>query len=145
MTTHDEKQEIVKMFHAYCRRTLRNARADLLREKARTARKERLFSDMQKSELNRLAMPEDAALSEIVFDVHGNQIGVADDDIAAALFALEADDRDIILLYYYAEWTDQKIADYMGLPRSTVQFHRHRALHMMKEALVGEEDGRDYL
>ena len=47
MISKEEKTALVKMFCAYCRRTLRNAKTDLMREEARRSRKETLFSEKQ--------------------------------------------------------------------------------------------------
>mgnify|MGYP001632314808 CR=1 FL=1 len=57
MISEEEKLAAVKMFCAYCRRTLRNARTDIIRKQAREARWETVFSDMHESELNRLPHP----------------------------------------------------------------------------------------
>lgn len=46
MISEEEKLAAVKMFCAYCRRTLRNARTDIIRKQAREARWETVFSDM---------------------------------------------------------------------------------------------------
>lgn len=51
MISEEEKLAVVKMFCAYCRRTLRNARTDIIRKQAREARWETVFSDMHESEL----------------------------------------------------------------------------------------------
>lgn len=50
MISEEEKLAVVKMFCAYCRRTLRNARTDIIRKQAREARWETVFSDMHESD-----------------------------------------------------------------------------------------------
>ena len=65
MISEEEKLAVVKMFCAYCRRTLRNARTDIIRKQAREARWETVFSDMHESELNRLASPDDLISEEV--------------------------------------------------------------------------------
>lgn len=69
MISEEEKLAVVKMFCAYCRRTLRNARTDIIRKQAREARWETVFSDMHESELNRLASPDALISEEVVFEV----------------------------------------------------------------------------
>lgn len=65
MISEEEKMAAVKMFCAYCKRTLRNARTDIIRKQAREARWETVFSDMHESELNRLASPDDLISEEL--------------------------------------------------------------------------------
>lgn len=136
-----EKDATIRMFCAYCRRSLANARTDTYRWKARNAQRERLFSDMRESELNRLVAPCTEPCSESVFDVYGMAIGVNDPEIADAIRQLDESGRAVVLLHYFADWSDRRIGMELGLPRSTVQFRRAAALRLLREAL--EEGGLD--
>ena len=55
MIQDNERDALCRMFCAFCRRTLLNARTDVLRSKSRSARRELPFSQMPESELRRLA------------------------------------------------------------------------------------------
>lgn len=134
MISEEEKLAAVKMFCAYCRRTLRNARTDIIRKQAREARWETVFSDMHESELNRLASPDDLISEEVV---------VMDTVLADAIHGLSKGDQAIVLLYYFAEWTDRRIAEELGCPRSTVQFRRSKALLALRarlEEVMGDDE-----
>ena len=134
MISEEEKLAVVKMFCAYCRRTLRNARTDIIRKQAREARWETVFSDMHESELNRLASPDDLISEEVV---------VMDTVLAGAIHGLSKGDQAIVLLYYFAEWTDRRIAEELGCPRSTVQFRRSKALLALRarlEEVIGDDE-----
>lgn len=134
---------VVKMFCAYCRRTLRNARTDIIRKQAREARWETVFSDMHESELNRLASPDDLISEEVVFEVVGREVVVMDTVLADAIHGLSKGDQAIVLLYYFAEWTDRRIAEELGCPRSTVQFRRSKALLALRarlEEVIGDDE-----
>ena len=139
MISEEEKLAVVKMFCAYCRRTLRNARTDIIRKQAREARWETVFSDMHESELNRLASPDDLISEEVVFEVVGREVVVMDTVLADAIHGLSKCDQAIVLLYYFAEWTDRRIAEELGCPRSTVQFRRSKAL--LYEVMVAAGSG----
>jgi RNA polymerase sigma factor (sigma-70 family) len=134
MISEEEKMAAVKMFCAYCKRTLRNARTDIIRKQAREARWETVFSDMHESELNRLASPDDLISEEVV---------VMDTVLAEAIHGLSKGDQAIVLLYYFAEWTDRRIAEELGCPRSTVQFRRSKALLALRarlEEVIGDDE-----
>lgn len=134
MISEEEKKALVKMFCAYCRRALRNERTDILRREARDRNRETLFSEMSEGELNRLAAPE-LVCEEVVFEVLGREVVVLDAPLADAIRALPQAEQAIVLLYYFAEWTDRRIAGALGCPRSTVQFRRAKALAAMKPHL----------
>ena len=145
MIPEDEKQAVVKMFCAYCRRVLRNARTDIMREEARRSRRETLFSDMRADELDRLAASPDLIDREFAFEAAGREVAVVGDALAEAIGALPECERDVILLYYFADWTDRRIADEYGCPRSTVQFRRAKALRALRDMLGEEAVMDDYL
>ena len=143
MISEEEKLAVVKMFCAYCRKTLRNARTDIIRKQAREARWETVFSDMHESELNRLASPDDLISEEVVFEVVGREVVVMDTVLADAIHGLSKGDQAIVLLYYFAEWTDRRIAEELGCPRSTVQFRRSKALLALRarlEEVIGDDE-----
>lgn len=143
MNQEDERQMVVRMFCAYCIRTLRNARTDILREEARRARRETLFSEMREDEINRLAVP--VAEPESVFAVAGREVVVRGEALAEAIGALPQKGRDVVLLYYFAGWSDMRIAEECGCPRSTVQYRRAKALAQLREHFGEEAVIDDYL
>lgn len=100
------RNEVVGMFLTYCRKTLVNARTDVLRERKRRRNREVLFCDLRRSELESLADWQDVPERETVFDAAGKPIGVTDKDLADALEKLCPEEQAIILLSYFAGWSD---------------------------------------
>ena len=94
------RNEVVGMFLTYCRKTLVNARTDVLRERKRRRNREVLFCDLRRSELESLADWQDVPERETVFDAAGKPIGVTDKDLADALEKLCPEEQAIILLSY---------------------------------------------
>ena len=132
------RNEVVGMFLTYCRKTLVNARTDVLRERKRRRNREVLFCDLRRSELESLAD------WQTVFDAAGKPIGVTDKDLAYALEKLCPEEQAIILLSYFAGWSDRRIGEDMGFPRSTVQNRRARALARLADILTegGDPHGK---
>lgn len=138
------RNEVVGMFLTYCRKTLVNARTDVLRECKRRRNREVLFCDLRRSELESLADWQDVPERETVFDAAGKPIGVTDKDLADALEKLCPEEQAIILLSYFAGWSDRRIGEDMGFPRSTVQNRRARALARLADILTegGDPHGK---
>ena len=130
------RNEVVGMFLTYCRKTIVNARTDVLRERKRRRNREVLFCDLRRSELESLADWQDVPERETVFDAAGKPIGVTDKDLADALEKLCPEEQAIILLSYFAGWSDRRIGEDMGFPRSTVQNRRARALARLADILT---------
>ena len=125
------RNEVVGMFLTYCRKTLVNARTDVLRERKRRRNREVLFCDLRRSELESLADWQDVPERETVFDAAGKPIGVTDKDLADALEKLCPEEQAIILLSYFAGWS--------------VQNRRARALARLADILTegGDPHGKD--
>lgn len=138
----NRRDEVVGMFLTYCRKTLVNARTDVLRERKRRRNREVLFCDLRRCELESLSDWQDVPERETVFDVCGKPIGVTDQDLAEALEMLRPDEQAIVLLSYFAGWSDRRIGEDMGCPRSTVQSRRARALSRLADILT--EGGTTY-
>ena len=80
---------------------------------------------------------------EVVFEVVGREVVVMDTVLADAIHGLSKCDQAIVLLYYFAEWTDRRIAEELGCPRSTVQFRRSKALLALRarlEEVIGDDE-----
>ena len=92
----------VAMFVSYCRRTIVNARTDVLRERARRKGRETLFCEMRPHEIECLACAADCYEDERLFDACGHPIGVTDERLSEALAALPDEERAIVLLSYFA-------------------------------------------
>ena len=84
------RNEVVGMFLTYCRKTLVNARTDVLRERKRRRNREVLFCDLRRSELESLADWQDVPERETVFDAAGKPIGVTDKDLAVRTWGSRA-------------------------------------------------------
>lgn len=132
----------VAMFVSYCRRTIVNARTDVLRERARRKGRETLFCEMRPHEIECLACAADCYEDERLFDACGHPIGVTDERLSEALAALPDEERAIVLLSYFAGGSDRRIGEDLGFPRSTVQCRRARALARLRDSL--REGGDPY-
>lgn len=146
MVTEEEKMDaLVRMFLSYCRKTLVNARTDVMRERRRRRKREILFCEMRPCELESLMQFSELPQREEVFDAFGKPIGVSDERLASAIACLPETEQAIVLLSYFAGWSDRRIGEDMGCPRSTVQSRRMRAIARLGEILkgggaYGEED-----
>jgi RNA polymerase sigma-70 factor (ECF subfamily) len=61
--------------------------------------------------------------------------------VRAAVDALDEDYRLILKLRFYDEMPLKRIADFLGLPLTTVKWRLHRAKHLLREKLEPEKEG----
>ena len=75
------------------------------------------------------------------FHVQGYDVAIESKDLANALTVLPDDKRDIVLLAYFLDMTDQEIADKLDMVRYTVQRRRAKSLKELKKKM--EVDSSD--
>lgn len=130
-------------FEAYCKSAINNAVLKVRQRRAAREKREVLLSDLPENALYDVGA-EDKELERAederrVFHVRGIDIPVSDQRLAQALSYLLSRDREIILLSYFAELTDEEVAQKLKLSRSTVQRRRTSALEKLREMLGHDE------
>ena len=75
------------------------------------------------------------------FHVQGYDVAIENENLANALTVLPDDKRDIVLLAYFLDMTDQEIADKLDMVRRTVQYKRAQSLKELKKEMEVTEDG----
>lgn len=126
-------------FEAYCKAAINNAVLKVRQRRAQREKREVLLSDLPENALYDVGAEdgelERAEAERRVFHVRGIDIPASDQRLAQALSYLLPRDREIILLSYFAELTDEEVAQKLKLSRSTVQRRRTSALEKLREML----------
>lgn len=139
----DMEFRVRKQFAKYSRTVLKNAAKDYVRSLKRHQNNEILFSELTMVEKNKFIKEDDNSIGSEVFRVLDYDIRVKNDLLIEALKYLPDKKRDVVLLYFYMDMTENEIAGYMNLVKSTVCYHRETALRLLKmkmEDLKHEKD-----
>lgn len=139
--TPSQKKTVRHQFDSFCRKVLREEARDYIRELMRRAAHEVPFSELSEEQMERLYVLDEYPSEVIHFDVQGYDVAINNEKLADALTALPDDKRDIVLLAYFLDMSDQEIADKLNIVRSTVQYRRASSLKEMKQRLEVTEDG----
>ena len=68
---------------------------------------------------------------------------ITDEQLQAALLAIPADSRAILVLFYCEEFSYREIADQLSLPIGTVMSRLARAKRFLKQQLVGHTEDEE--
>ena len=139
--TPSQKETVRHQFDSFCRKVLREEARDYARDLARQGEREVSLSGLSEEEMARLYVLDEYPSDQFHFDVLGYDIAVKNERLADALGSLSDDKRDIVLLAYFLDMTDQEIADKLNVVRRTVQYRRASSLKEMKKRLEVVEDG----
>ncbi len=131
------KRQIEKQFHNYCLTVLKHEASDIRNEYARQKEKETFLEDLTVNELLELSVLDELE-KPTVFAVGEDFVFVQNEELAEALKQLTERKRELILLYFFLDKTDQEIAALYRMLRRTVTYQRKSSLKQLKQYL--EED-----
>lgn len=131
------KRQIEKQFHNYCLTVLKHEASDIRNEYARQKEKETFLEDLTVNELLELSVLDELE-KPTVFAVGEDFVFVQNEELAEALKQLTERKRELILLYFFLDKTDQEIAALYRMLRRTVTYQRKNSLKQLKQYL--EED-----
>lgn len=141
---HSSYERIQHQYDTLAKKTLKGEARSYLRVIARRAAREVVFSDLGANDLNQLFSLDEYAVEYLSFQVSGFDIIVKDELLGAALAALPQRKRDIVLLSYYLDMSDEEIAALLNVVRSTIFRHRKNALEEIKLYMEGNADGKNF-
>lgn len=128
-------------FDSFAKRLIRNESIDARRELIRHTGKEVSLSSLPFDALPAISH-EDSYRPE-QFSIHSNvgDITVFDQLLGQALMSLVPKWRDVIVMYYFLDMTDEKIAGFLQLTAGAIRHRRQAAIEHLKTMLenVGYE------
>lgn len=124
---------IEMQFDYICKRAMEDERKDYLKSLVRLSKKEVAFSELDAYVVEQFESMDQYPSDFSYFELEGEEIAVKSMSLGEALEHLPEKKRKIILFYYFFEMTDAEIANLMGLSHSTVNEHRHKALHLIRK------------
>ena len=128
-------------FDSFCKTVLRNFARDWYRAKQRHHATEVLFSELPNGQLFEPVHNDPICLLEqYLFDDLELPININNDALAQALRQLSRRKRQIVLLAYFCDWTDQQIGERFHVVRSTIQAARTKALKEMRNLLEKQSE-----
>lgn len=140
--TPSQKKTVRHQFDSFCRKVLREEARNHFKHIAWRADHEVSLSELSEEQMTQLYVLDEYPSEQFHFQVQGIGVAVKDEKLAAALNALPDEKRDIVLLAYFLDMTDQEIADRLNIVRRTVQYKRTSSLKEMKERMEVQDDGK---
>lgn len=129
----EEKITIEHQFDSFCKKVLREESRSIKRK----IQREKILSSNAITNLNKedLFVYEKYPSDFHQFNVDQYLIEIADDQLARALKTLSGKKRNIVLLAYFLDMTDQEIAANLDTSRASVQKQRQKSLNTIKQKM----------
>ena len=142
--TPPQKKTVRHQFDSFCRKVLREEARNYIKHIAWRSAHEISLSELSEEQMTQLYILDEYPSEQSLFQVQGISVTVNDEKLADALASLSDEKRDIVMLAYFLDMTDQEIADKLNIVRRTVQYRRTSSLKEMKRRLEVNEDGEQY-
>ena len=139
MIQYNYEEYIRHSFDSYCKKIMKYTAFDYHRAIKRRSKREVVFSDMSVRELAELSVTDEYFADEFIFNVLGENISIANAELAKALNALPAERRKIVIMYFFFGMNDREIAEHLNMARRTVAYQRTSTLRKLKDFLQGIE------
>ena len=127
------------IFESYCMKSVLNAIKKERNRKDARGEVEQSLSTLTDAMLYALSTEDDEVIQakkpHQIFCVHGGNIPIYDPKLSCALSHLMPADREIVLLYFFRELTDEKIAPLVHMSRPTVSRRRKAATRRLRELM----------
>ncbi|HCX92216.1 MAG TPA: RNA polymerase subunit sigma-70 [Lachnospiraceae bacterium] len=128
-------------FDSFSKTTIRNESIDAFRELACRLNHEIPLSALPGDVLLALSSEDEYNKYSRLFSVQGQDVEVRDSTLGAVLGFIPAIQRDIVLLSYYLNYSDQEIAALLNMRKATVQYRRAVTLKRLRTLLEEMENG----
>lgn len=127
------------IFESYCMKSVLNAIKKERNRKDAQGEVEQSLSTLTDAMLYALSTEDDEMIQaekpHQIFCIHGRNIPIYDPKLSCALSHLMPADREIVLLYFFRELTDEKIAPLVHMSRPTVSRRRKAATRRLRELM----------
>ena len=128
-------------FDSFCETLIRNEGKDARKVIANREKHEIAFVHLPDIVISRLCQEDNYAINQSTFMVGDKTVIVEDMVLAQALSTLPANRRDIILLFYFLDWTDKQISKAMDLSLDATYYRRQSSLKKLRSVLEELNNG----
>ena len=127
-----DETDVMKMFSAYVRISLKNCSLNYIRKERRRKAHEVLSPDLDGKYYT---MQDDFPTQNHILQIMDSAICIRQDLLYDALRKMEKRRREVAYMSFGLGMSDQKIAETMQIPRSTVQRIKKQALEELREKM----------
>ncbi len=127
------------MFESYCKASVENAINRARKKKAERGEVELPFSILTDAVLYALSIANEVISRQDepcqIFHIQGMNFPIYNEKLSYALSHLMPMDREIVLLYFFEELKDEKVASLVHMSRATVARRRKAAMKRLRELM----------
>lgn len=125
-------------YDSYVKKVLRNELYKSLREYKNRRINEVPFSELPEAMISEFGKFDEYPWEHAAFCVDGQVVHVKNDCLAHALELLPQKERNILLMYYFLNMSDQEISAQLNITRRRANKRRHIAFRLLQKLMGGD-------
>ena len=138
--TPSQKETVRHEFDSYCKKVLRGEASDYDDHLSWRSKYETTLSGLSEKQMGALRVPDEYSCEQFRFQAQGYSILIRSETLENA--RLSNENRDIVLLSYFLDMTDQEIADKLDMVRRTVNYRHTKSLKKLRKELEVDSGGK---
>lgn len=139
MTQEEFRQYQEQTFDSYAKRLVRNEGRNAKKELARRAEREVSISVLPYSGLPAICHEDKYLLEKLGVHSRAGEVQVFDRLLGQAIMSLAPKWRDVIVMYYFLDMSDEKIGSVLQFTTGAIRHRRQVALERLKTMLEDTE------
>lgn len=128
-------------FDLFCKVVIRNASYDNHRSRKRRADRFSSLEELRSGVLDLEKVEDTYVTYSRTYKVKGIDVTVSDERIGEAIQFIMPNQRAVLLLSFFKEYSDMDIARLMGISHKTVAYRNKMAMQKLKSLLEGMDHG----
>jgi len=136
VTTAEFRTYQEQTFDSFCKAVIRNESIDAHRELAAKANREVQLSSLNEND-PAFRMSDETCDYCRIYYVMDRPVTIHNYDLGESLQYISPHRRDVILLFYFLEYSDREIADMLGTSKDAVRIRKTAALRRLR-TLMGD-------
>lgn len=126
---------ITHTFDSFCKTVIRNEARNIKKQYAQFRERQISLTELPGEALNEFQVVERTLANSEVFLILGMEFLVSDLALAESIHQLDELKRKIIILYYFAGFTDREIGDAVGMSVGGVWYQREKAKTELRKSI----------
>lgn len=135
MTQVEFRQYQEQTFDSYVKRLIRNEGRNARKELARQAKREVSLFAMPYDDLPAVTHEDKYLLEKVGVHSRAGEVAVLDRLLGQAIMSLAPKWRDVIVMYYFLDMSDEKIGGLLQLTTGAIRHRRQTAIERLKTML----------
>ena len=129
-------------FDSFCKIVIRNACTDNRRSRMMREKRFSSLEELQADALDLQRVEDTYVTYSRTYRVNGIDVTINDERIGEAIQFIMPNQRAVLLLSFFKEYSDMDIARLMKISHKTVAYRKDMAMKKLKALLEGMDDGR---